>query len=86
MTGDVDEADLDMRLRLTALTPDASRADRVRRRCRAELARRAHRARHVRARPAPMSGMLVPALLGLLAVLYAAALFSTTLRLESVLN
>jgi hypothetical protein len=78
--------------RLLTLVPDASRAERTRRRCHAELARRRRRA----ASTAAIAGssfalramvdkyawrVVAPAVVGGVCVLYAAALLATTLRL-----
>lgn len=71
--------------RLTQLTPDPERAERVRRRCRAQLERSRRRA----ARAGVLIGfawhVLAPVAVGSFCVLYAALLVATTLHLEGVL-
>lgn len=68
--------------RLTPLIPDAGRAEIVRLRCRAELARRAERARRADAFVASVTRVFVPVALGAFSALYAAAFLSATLRVE----
>ena len=70
--------------RLMSLAPDADRAERVRARCRTQLARNGRRA----ARTAAVAGfawrVLAPVVVGAFCVLYAAALVVTMLRLQDV--
>lgn len=68
--------------RLTPLVLDQTRADAVRLRCGAELARRARRSQ----RPDSIAPALVraigPVMLGTVSVVYATALIAVTLRIE----
>ncbi len=68
--------------RITPLTPDRMRADAVRRRCRAELRRRATRAHRADAIASAWPRVIVPVLLGTMSVAYAVALVSATLQIE----
>lgn len=72
--------------RLTPLVPNRARAEIVRLRCRAELARRAERARRADAFIAAVGRVVVPVALGAFSVLYAAAFFSAALRVEGWLR
>jgi hypothetical protein len=63
--------------RLTPLTPDADRSERVRVRCRVQLERNGRRR---------AARVLAPAVVGGVCLLYAAAFVITTLRLEGVLQ
>jgi hypothetical protein len=67
---------------LTPLVPKPSRAEAVRHRCRGQLARRAVDSRQRTATGGSWTAVAVPVLLALFSALYAAALLSTTLRLE----
>ena len=76
---------------VTAIEPDAARAEQVRRRCQAKLARNARRQQSEARRrdaesPLTVSGLLVPLLLGALCVFYGAALLGTTLQIEASLR
>jgi hypothetical protein len=68
--------------RLLTLLPDASRAERTRARCHAQLRRRRQRAASRTALAAYAWRVVGPALVGGVCILYAAALLTTTLRLE----
>jgi hypothetical protein len=72
--------------RLRSLTPDPMRADRVRLRCRAHLAR----SRRRQARNDVITGLawrvLAPAIFGYFCILYLAALVAATLRLRGILD
>ena len=67
---------------LTPLAPNQSRAETVRRRCRAQLARRAVGSRSQDLLGGSWTSVAVPLLLGIFSAFYAAALLSTTLRIE----
>ena len=72
--------------RLTALTPDPDRAERVRVRCRTQLGRSRRRA----ARTTVITGfawrVLAPVVLAAFCALYVVLLLATTLRLEGVFH
>lgn len=74
------DPDLEALARLRPLVPDPARAERVRARCGAQLARSRHRAARVDAMVSIMRRVLAPLLAGF-CVLYLAALVSTTLWL-----
>jgi hypothetical protein len=67
---------------VTPLVPNRSRTDAVRRRCRAQLARRTADSRRRNAARGSWATVVVTVVLALFSALYAAALLSTTLRLE----
>ena len=67
---------------LTPLAPNPARAEAVRRRYRAHLARRAPPARRTDAIGGSWTDVAVPMLIGLFSAFYAAALLSTMLRIE----
>jgi hypothetical protein len=70
---------------MTILTPDPERAERVRVKCRAELARSRREART----PVTMGlawRVLAPVVVGAFCVLYVAILVATTLRLERIFH
>ena len=69
--------------RLTLLTPDPDRAERLRVRCRTQLGRRRRRAEHTAAITAFVWRVLAPGVVAAFCVLYAAVLVVTTLRLEA---
>jgi len=73
-------------LRLAPLEPDPVHAARVRRACRARLARQSNRAPHARTAPVSMAPLAVPIVLGVLSVIYGVALLETTLRFEGLLR
>lgn len=85
-TPDAHDARLGELARVTPLAPDPARAERVRLRCRAQIARRARRAARTDTIVESVEGVLVPVLLGLFSALYAAVLLGTTLRLEGFLR
>jgi len=66
---------------MTPLVPSRSRADAVRRRCSAQLARRAKSSYRQNAASGSWRAVAVPLLLALFSALYTAALLSTTLQL-----
>jgi hypothetical protein len=68
--------------RLTPLEPDPDHADRVRRRCRARIARQAQRTG--RREPDPLGALVVPLLLGVVCLIYGVAFLSTALGLEEI--
>jgi hypothetical protein len=71
---------------LTPLVANRSRADAVRHRCHSRLARCAPDSRGRNVATGPRTIAVVPVLLALFSVLYAAALLSTALRLEGWLR
>ena len=77
---DAHDAGTDGSVRLTTLAPDPGRAERLREKCRARLARNRQR----EARAAVLTGftwrLLGPGVVGALCVFYAAMLIATTLR------
>jgi len=83
---DTHDARLEGLKRLRSLAPDPERADRVRMRCRGQLAR----SRKGPARAHVMTGsarrLLARVVVGGFFVLYIAALVTTTLRLHGVFN
>ena len=83
---DAHDPGLDELARLTPLTPNPARAERVRLRCRAQFVRRAERAARTETIVGSVGRVVVPALLGVFSALYAAALGSTTLRLVGLLR
>ena len=76
----LDPLEASVTLALTPIAPDACRARRTRQLCRERLTRRQHR----RARNASALRTLAPVIVGLYCLLYAAALVTTTLRLEGL--
>ena len=68
---------------LTALTPDPDRAERVRVRCRKQLAQSAQHKPRTAAIADFAWRVLAPAAVGALGVFYLAVLVATTLRLHS---
>jgi hypothetical protein len=70
--------------RLMALTPAPDRAERVRARCRTELAQRARYQPRTAAIADFAWRVLAPAVVGAFGVLYLAVVVATTLRLEGV--
>ena len=85
-TPDAHDAGLGELAGVTPLVPDPARAERVRCRCRAQIARRARRTARTETIVESVEDVLVPVLLGLFSALYAAVLLGTTLRLEGVLR
>lgn len=85
-SNDTCDASLEKLERLQSLAPDPRRAERVRARCRTQLARSRRRT----ARTAVMTGfarrVLAPVVVGGFCVLYVAALLTTTLRLYGVFH
>jgi RNA polymerase sigma-70 factor (ECF subfamily) len=71
--------------RLQFLAPDSGRADRVRMRCRTQLARGRKRPARTDATMGFTGRVLVPVVVGGFCVLYIAALVATTVRLHAVL-
>jgi hypothetical protein len=67
---------------LTPLTPNPSHAEAVRRRCRAQLARRAVESRRPEVASESWTSVAVTVLLGLLSAFYATAMLRTILRIE----
>jgi hypothetical protein len=70
--------------RLTALTPDPRRAERVRARCRTQLEQSRRRETRTRQIAEFTWRVLAPAAVGVFCVFYVAVLVATTLRFEGV--
>jgi hypothetical protein len=86
MTSDTADDRLDRSLRdLRAMAQDHARADRVRARCRMELARREERSRRAAEWWSAARRVLAPALVGGLCVIYLAAVVGNALRLGGAL-
>ena len=80
------DATLERVERLQSLAPDPRRAERVRVRCRTQLARDPQRPAHTAVRTGFARRVLAPVVVGGLCVFYFVALVTTALRLHGVFH
>ena len=85
-SGDARDVDAERLDQLMVLTPDPVRAERVRVKCRTQLARRQHRAARFDLFREFTWRALAPVVVAAFCALYAVALVATTLRLEGVVK
>ena len=83
---DAHDANADSVDQLMTLAPDPNRAERVRVRCRTQLARSRRRTERTAAITGFASRVLVPVVVGACCVFYVAALVATTVRFERIFN